>query len=119
MRRFLMIGVFTVVVPWLLAAPPGVAANLDTKQIKKTRVVHHKRAKVVLDYDGTAVAVTRTRRYVVKTPDGAEVVVGPFYVHRPVYAEPATYFNGQPLRPQNAVRSSYRYHRYHWTRRSS
>ena len=112
MRRFLTVSVFAVVAPLLLAAPPVLAANLDVTPAKK-RVVHHKRVKIVLDYDGTAVAVTRTRPYVVRSSGGTMLVMDPVFIHRPVYAEPARYLNGQPVLPHARPRASYRYHRYY------
>lgn len=118
MRRFLTLSVFAVVAPLLLGGPQeSLAANLDAKPVKKARV-HHKRVQVVRDYDGTAVTVTRTRAYVVRASGGAIVVMDPVYVHRPVYAEPGVYLNGQPVRPHAKPRSTYRQYRQYFTYRS-
>ena len=51
-------------------APEAVAADLSVTPVTKSaRVVHHRRARVVRDYDGTAV-IERRVRIVQRLPDG-------------------------------------------------
>ncbi len=92
----------------IVASAPAVqAADLGVTTVKKARVIHHKRLKVVRDYDGTPVVVYRGPPVVVRNYDGTTRVVHERY-HQPVTGpEPRYYFNGQPVRSAVFIRHYY------------
>jgi len=87
-----------------LAAAP-IAASGPTVQAADLGVtIHHKRLRLVRDYDGTAVVVHLGRT--VRNPDGTVVVLE--RVHQPVLGpQPLYYFNGQPVRNRYVLRRNY------------
>jgi hypothetical protein len=91
----------------LAAVQDANAADLNTPAVQrvahvKHRIVHHWRARVVRDYDGTAV-VERRLRHVALDPDGQVTVYATEMVPAP-RAAPSRYLNGEPVRPTNALR---------------
>jgi hypothetical protein len=74
--------------------PEATAADLA---VERTRV-HHYRARVVRDYDGTAV-VERRVRIVQRLPDGTLAVAWRDEMIPAMRATPRNYLNGQPVLP--------------------
>ncbi len=85
-----------------LAGDPsgGVAADLGVTPAKKAavRVAHHGRARVVRDYDGSAVLERRVRS-VRRLPDGTVAVMTRTEMVPVLRPEPGRYFNGEPVLP--------------------
>jgi hypothetical protein len=80
-------------------APEAVAADLGVTPVTKSaRVVHHRRARVVRDYDGTAV-IERRVRIVQRLPDGTLAESWHNEMFPSMRATPRTYLNGQPVLP--------------------
>jgi hypothetical protein len=72
----------------------------------KKMTAHHKRLRVVRDYDGTPIVLRRVRPLSLRGHDDTALVVG--YRHNyeaiPVpRATPRHYLNGQPVRPTDRV----------------
>jgi len=87
----------------LAPAPEILAADLAVTAPKRA-VVHHKRLRVVRDYDGTPIVLRRAAPMLVRGYDGTTLVRSPFYVAVPMMrATPARYLNGQPVRPTNRI----------------
>lgn len=85
----------------MTAAPvsKAVAADLSvTPASKSVRVVHHRRARLVRDYDGTAV-IERRVRVVQRLPDGTLATDWRTEMIPSMRATPRTYLNGQPVLP--------------------
>ena len=80
-------------------APEAVAADLSVTPVTKSaRVVYHRRARVVRDYDGTAVVESRVR-VVHRLPDGTLAQDWRTEMFPSMRATPRTYLNGQPVLP--------------------
>jgi hypothetical protein len=89
---------------FLVANPSGgIAADMGVTPAKKAsvRVIHHGRARVVRDYDGTAV-IERRVRSVRRLPDGTVAVATRTEMIPSLRAEPGRYFNGEPVLPYGA-----------------
>jgi hypothetical protein len=106
LRALLLFGFGTTAL--FSTGPDLVAAELAVTQSKKTtsRVIHRKRARIVLDYDGTPVLVHRTR-YKKLLGDGTYVLKQRTDLTPVVGGLASYYINGEPVLPQYP--RSYRY----------
>ena len=95
LKAILLVGL--VAAPIATSVPAVQAADLGV-------TIHHKRLRLVRDYDGAAVVVHLGRA--VRSPDGTVVVLERF--HQPVFGPlPLYYFNGQPVLNRYVLRRNY------------
>ena len=96
----LLIVALAAAVHLTVTVPQAAAADLGTTQVKKKKVVRviHKRARVVADYDGTAVVLIPSRKPVlIASYNGAPVLTGLLETRPVIGARPTHTINGDPL----------------------
>jgi hypothetical protein len=83
----------------LEAVSSAAAADLTAAPRKRVTVIHH-RARIVADYDGTAIMLRRVRPVLVRSAEGTVVAMRPgrYEAHAMLGAIPLRYFTGQPIR---------------------
>jgi hypothetical protein len=85
-------------IPALTAVSEVLAADLTVTRTKRVAVVHH-RARIVADYDGTAIVLRRVRPILVAGPHGTVIAQrGEYNAYAVPGAIPRYYFNGRPVR---------------------
>jgi hypothetical protein len=98
LKAVLFLGLGTMQI--LATTPEILAADLAVTPSRRATVTYHRAARVVLDYDGTAIALRRARPIVVRDYAGVPIVYSHLYVAQPLErAEPTRYLNGEPVWP--------------------
>jgi hypothetical protein len=77
----------------------GLAADLRVSpQTRRAHVIHHARAWLVRDYDGTSIRLRPTRATILRSYDGTIISAGRLDAYWDQRALPPRYLNGQPVR---------------------
>ena len=89
----------------LAVTSDGLAADLRVSpQTRRAHAIHHARAWLVRDYDGTSILLRPTRATVLRRYDGTIISAGRLDAYWDQRALPPRYLNGQPVRTADIFR---------------